>query len=67
MAPTDGEHMTNDAQTEMPAVEELERILRAPGAPPRITLDLTNSDGPLEGVMHAELDQHGNLVITKVG
>lgn len=58
---------TPEAMPGLPAEEELMKILSDPMAPPRITLDLTNSDGDLDGVVQAELDRHGNLVITRVG
>ena len=52
---------------ELPAEEELVKILSEPDAPPMLTLDLTNSDGDLEGVLHARLDKQGFLVISEVG
>lgn len=46
--------------------EALIALLKTPGTAPRITLDITNSDGPETGIVHAELDRHGNLVLTEV-
>lgn len=50
----------------LPAEEELIRILSEPDAPPMLTLDLTNSDGEMTGVLHATLDRQGNLVLKEV-
>jgi hypothetical protein len=52
--------------THVPNEEELVKILSAPDAPPMLTLDLTNSDGPLEGILHAYLNRKGKLVLDEV-
>ena len=51
---------------EHPDEEMLVELLKTPGVAPRITLDLTNSDGPQTGIVWAELDKQGNLVLTRV-
>lgn len=48
---------------EIPDPEALKAILSAPGAAPRITLDLDGSDTPLTGWAHVSLDGDGELVV----
>ena len=57
---------TPDKVEPLPSEEELIAILESPNSPPRLTLDLTNSDGDATGIVHAELDRRGKLVLTRV-
>lgn len=46
--------------------EALIALLKQPGTAPRITIDVTNSDGDETGIVLAQLDPWGNLVLTEV-
>lgn len=47
----------------IPDPEGIKAILNTPGAPPRLLLDLDQSDGDdLKGLVYVSLDKDGNLV-----